>query len=227
MRIHNIHVLFLVVGVMAFMGCGSDSTDSGNQAGTGGTGGGAAGEGGTAGTAGGAAGVGGTAGTAGGAAGVGGTAGTAGGAAGVGGTAGTAGGAAGVGGTAGAAGADNFWDGDYSTCSGQQSHNAGDACMTSCHTSGSHKLAFGGTVYSGTSGKSGVQVGVKVGSDLIQVCSGSNGNFYYLANSTIDWANAEVRVRNANGELLGHPSNNAATGDCNSCHGSSNRIPAP
>lgn len=86
----------------------------------------------------------------------------------------------------------------------------------SCHTSGGLKFAFGGTVFQtgGATGAAHVQVGVRDGSGLRTAYSGTNGNFW-VSGADVDWANAEVRMRNADGEVI---KDVAAAAGCNMCH---------
>lgn len=105
-------------------------------------------------------------------------------------------------------------------------HRAGDACL-SCHRSGGSAPAwlYGGTVYSGSAGVAHVQVGIKDGSNFYSSYSADNGNIWLPASAgSVNWATAEIRIRGSAGEAImpGH-----GNGDCNTCHGSSNRITAP
>jgi hypothetical protein len=87
-----------------------------------------------------------------------------------------------------------------------------------CHATGSPKLAFGGTVYKddGTTPAPNVEVGVRDGSGFYSGYTATNGNFWVVdTGATIDWANAEVRFRNATGEV---PKAVTAAAACNSCH---------
>jgi len=183
---------------------GSDSTDglsqpSGGSSGTSGSGGSTGGSGGQGGDAG-AAGSGGGAGTAG-----------------SGGGAGTAGSG---GATAGAGGGEAFWSQPYNPngtpnpASGE--HNAGKDCIT-CHAAGDEVWAFGGTIHEsdGTTGAAHVEVAVRDANGIHATYSGANGNFWVPGPLSIDWPNAEVRMRNANGEkqMFGE-----ASPHCNQCH---------
>ena len=227
-------VLLGACGLLAACSGSDDATGNGAGAGGssagsggGGTGGGTAGGAGTAGTGGGTAGSAGTAGTGGGTAGSAGMAGTGGGTAGSAGMAGTGGGtggAAGAGATGGAAGAggDTFWPAAY-TATGTSDpsngeHNAGKNCGN-CHTGGGAPAwSFAGTVYKtgGSTGAPHVEVGVRVNGATHTTYSGNNGNFFLQPGTTIDFSQAEVRIRNANGEKQ------MITGGgdrwCNSCH---------
>ena len=113
---------------------------------------------------------------------------------------------------------DTFWDAPYNAaCNGARSHNAGLDCL-SCHNgSKQFKLAFGGTVYAGAAGAANTEVGIRSGATFVKVCTSTNGNFYKQT-ASINWATAEIRVRNAGGEgIMG----SAGTGACNSCHNGS------
>jgi cytochrome c553 len=70
-------------------------------------------------------------------------------------------------------------------------------------------------------------VGVNDGTNLYTAYSGTNGNFYLRTAATINWAKAEVRIRNANGEKIMTGATPAAA--CNSCHTGTGtpRITAP
>ena len=213
-------------------GCGSDDDGGGGSGGsaTGGVAGTATG--GAAGTAtGGAAGTatGGAAGTA-----TGGAAGTAtGGAAGTatGGAAGTAtGGAAGAAGSAGAGGGKAFFPNPYdANCQSdkyKKNHNTDQNCMT-CHgpTGKEKEWLFGGTIWQtgGSVGAAKVEVGVSDGTNFYYACTDPDGKFFVekQGGATINWATAETRMRNANGEkkMIAKP-----TAACNTCHASQKLI---
>ncbi|MBI4953320.1 MAG: hypothetical protein HY908_14910 [Myxococcales bacterium] len=151
-------------------------------------------------------------------------------------------GGGGSGGTGqGGGGAAGFWDGAaaYDPAGlpnpADGNHQDGNNCMN-CHTGGgaAPQWIFGGTVYEagGTVGAANVQVGLLAaapgGAVLYTTYSATNGNFWIDAaaagNPTIDWATAEVGMRNANGEVLmaGVP---AAT--CNGCHTGGNVLIEP
>ena len=177
--------------VLAAAGCGSSTSDSAGGDGT-------AGEPGTGGSA-----------T---------TGGTGGGS-----TAGTGGDA--TGGTAGAAGSGaapaDYWGAAF--VAGQLpnpadgNHNAGQSCA-GCHSSGDAAWLFGGTVYQadGTTGAASVEIGVRDGANVYTAYSATNGNFWFPSTGgTVDWANADVRMRNGTGEAT---MTSTATGNCNSCH---------
>ena len=86
---------------------------------------------------------------------------------------------------------------------------------------------FGGTVYAGdgVTAVPHVEVGIRVGSNFYGTYSGANGNIWLGGAGNIDWANAEVRLRDGNGEIT--MSGATPAGACNSCHGSGMRIAAP
>lgn len=111
-------------------------------------------------------------------------------------------------------------------------HNAGQNCIQ-CHTAGTNSEApawlFAGTVYQadGTTPAAHVQVGVNDGANLYTAYSATNGNFWFGGTGTINWAAAQVRIRNGNGELTMAGATPAST--CNLCHNSTTypRITAP
>jgi len=111
-------------------------------------------------------------------------------------------------------------------------HNPGLNC-SQCHVSGSSTGAtvwlFAGTVYKadGTTPAPNVQVGVSDGTNLYTTYSATNGNFWVPGPGTVNWATAQVRVRNANGELTMAGATPAST--CNVCHNATiyPRITAP
>lgn len=215
----------LALGIL--WGCsGSDTASTLEQPGTGGS----AGTGGASGAAGNAGGAtGGAAGSA-----KGGSAGNAGaangGAAGsaTGGAAGSAtGGAAGTGGTS-ASWWPNAYDPNGTATIPSGNHNAGKDCLN-CHTGTGEppQWLFAGTIYdaNGTAPIAHVEVGVKDPTGFYSAYSATNGNFWVpFTGTNIDWANAEARARDSNGELTmpGHP----AAG-CNSCHTGAVTIKAP
>ena len=148
------------------------------------------------------------------------------------------GGAFGAGGsppTGGASGA-SFWKTvTYSSSAlpnpSNGNHNPGQNCIQ-CHTSGNGEAPiwlFGGTVYqaNGTTPAAHVQVGVNDGTNLYTAYSATNGNFWFGGTGNINWANAQVRLRNANGELAMAGATPAST--CNLCHNGTTypRITAP
>jgi hypothetical protein len=148
-----------------------------------------------------------------------------------------AGGEPAVAGAGGAAGQPAmFWPGGYDP-SGlptpiDGNHNAGNDCMT-CHVTGSDASSrvylFAGTVYEAdqSTGASNVQVGVSDGTNQYFAYSATNGNFWVLGDpATIDWANAEVKIRNASGELT-MPGNYTPLQNCNGCHADSDALIEP
>ncbi len=139
-----------------------------------------------------------------------------------------------AGGVAASAGA-SFWKSVTYSSTGlpdvpSGNHNAGRDCLT-CHTGTSQapRWYFAGTVYKagGTSPAPNVQIGVNDGTNLYTAYSGTNGNFYLRTTATVNWASAQVRIRNANGEKLMIGATPAAA--CNSCHTGTGtpRITAP
>jgi len=146
------------------------------------------------------------------------------------------GGARATGGTLGTGGV-SFWKTVTYSATGlpnpsNGNHNPGQNCIQ-CHVSGTSTEAppwlFGGTVYKadGTTPAPNVQVGVNDGTNLYTAYSATNGNFWFGGSGTINWAAAQVRIRNANGELMMAGATAAAT--CNLCHNSTTypRITAP
>jgi hypothetical protein len=98
-------------------------------------------------------------------------------------------------------------------------HNPGRSCM-SCHTATGPApyWYFAGTIYAanGLTAAPNVQVGVSDGSNLYTAYSAMNGNFYLRTVANINWANAQVHIRNANGEKI--MTGAIPSPDCNSCH---------
>ena len=111
-------------------------------------------------------------------------------------------------------------------------HNQGQNCIQ-CHVSGSSTGAptwlFGGTVYKtdGTTPAPNVQLGINDGTNLYTTYSATNGNIWLPASGTVNWAKAQVRIRDSNGESTMAGATPAAT--CNLCHSSTTypRITAP
>jgi hypothetical protein len=166
-----------------------------------------------------------------------------GGASGLGGT-GTTGGDTATGSTAGTGGAEatgsapatggadaDFWSGAYDPTAlpnpANGDHNAGQACLY-CHGSmGNRTWAFGGTVYEsdGTTPAANVEVGVRDGITFVSAYSATNGNVWLPAGGlAIDWENAEIRLRTANGEKV---MVDVGNGDCNTCHSGDSVLIAP
>ncbi|MCA9598607.1 MAG: hypothetical protein KC776_35090 [Myxococcales bacterium] len=164
--------------------------------------------------------------------------------AGSGGTAGMAGsggmaGAAGAAGSGGAAGGAAFWPANYASydanCTPTKNHNHNSQltqnCMN-CHTGngGTPKFTFGGRVYQtgGSTGAAKVEIGVKDGTTFYYACSDNQGKFFYESNTaTVNWATAEIHMRNANGET--NMKNAAPNGGCNAsnCHGNTMKLIEP
>jgi len=106
-----------------------------------------------------------------------------------------------------------------------QGHFTGQSCLSAtCHK---HNITYGGTIYqsNGSSTAGNVQIGIRAGSNLVTTYSGSQGNFYGNI-SGASWATAQIAIRNASGTAV-MPTNASASGECNSCHGSSNRLVVP
>ncbi len=79
---------------------------------------------------------------------------------------------------------------------------------------------FGGTIYlsNTTSPAPNVQVGINDGTTLYTTYTASNGNFWLAGAGSLNWAKAQVRIRDANGELTMSGATPAST--CNVCHNS-------
>lgn len=129
----------------------------------------------------------------------------------------------------GGAGAFNWGSVTYSPTGGSavnhQGHNTGAACLASCH---SHNFQAGGTIYqsNGTTAAGNIQVGVIMNGTLFTAYSGSQGNFFFPISGTLNWATAQIAIRSATGTAV-HPATSGLSGNCNSCHNSSNRIVVP
>jgi hypothetical protein len=139
------------------------------------------------------------------------------------------GGAPGTGGTTASTGAFDWGSTTYSSSGGSgtgyQGHYTGQTCVdTTCHR---HNITFGGTIYqsNGSSTAGNIQIGILMGGKLTTAYSGSQGNFYGNISGT-SWSTAQIAIRNSTGTQV-MPTNDKATGNCNNCHGSSNRIVAP
>lgn len=105
-------------------------------------------------------------------------------------------------------------------------HNAGMDCMT-CHSSGLHVRLFAGTIYQsdGTTPAPSVEVGVRDGDTLRTAYSAQNGNFWFSDDGgTINWPTAQIRARNANGEVIMLTPGAAG---CNACHNNTLPITEP
>ena len=146
----------------------------------------------------------------------------------------SSGGTTGTGGSSGGSSA-GFWKAVTYSATGlpdvpSGNHNAGQNCLN-CHTgtTGAPHWYFAGTVYKadGKTPAPNVQIGVNDGTNLYTAYSATNGNFYLRTAATINWASAQVHIRNSNGELTMSGAVPAAA--CNSCHtGTTNpRITAP
>ena len=106
-----------------------------------------------------------------------------------------------------------------------QGHNTGAACLASCH---SHSFQAGGTIYqtNGTTTAGNVQVGIIMKNTLFTSYSGTQGNFFVPISGTLDWTTALIAIRTATGTAI-HPTTSGLSGNCNSCHTSTNRIVVP
>ena len=124
----------------------------------------------------------------------------------------------------------SFWDGDYdpngSPTPADGWHAPGTDCG-SCHTAGEWIFSASGTVVAkgGKVGLPHVQVGIRDGAKLRTTYSATNGNFWLTDNGTsTDFANAEVRIRNAQGEKTMRAD---ASGSCNKCHRNEKALVGP
>jgi hypothetical protein len=160
-------------------------------------------------------------------------AGTGGRTAGTGGTPGTGGrpGTGGAPGTGGSTTADFDWGTTTYNSSGgssvrYQGHYTGQGCL-SCKSFTHRTFTFGGTVYqgNGSSTAANAQIGILVNGSLTTTYSGSQGNFYASISGSA-WSTAQIAVRTSAGTRV-MPANSTASGDCNSCHGTSNRLVTP
>ena len=112
-------------------------------------------------------------------------------------------------------------------------HNPGTDCSgAGCHGPGGAggEFVLGGTVYQadGATPAANVQVGIDDGVASYYVYSGANGNFWVTGSSTaVTWANAEVRIRNANGEKSMGPTSPGAWCNNAGCHESGSVLVAP
>jgi hypothetical protein len=159
---------------------------------------------------------------------------------------GTTAGAGGQGGVAGAAGSAGavFWTDPYNATGGPTDFptgydDPGTACM-SCHggAGGTPGFVFAGTAYAPGSGNAApdptVEIGVLADGVFYSAYSATNGNFWFPGTVPIaDWSTAEIRIRNASGELsMGDLTAQLPNADCNSngCHSTNAtriREPAP
>jgi len=124
----------------------------------------------------------------------------------------------------------SFWERDYdpgaSPTPADGWHYAGTDCA-SCHTSGEWGFVVGGTVYQrgGKQGAAHIEVGVRDGAGIRTAYAGANGNFWISDSGTpIDWSQAQVRIRSAQGEAVMRPAEprntrgSTSLGACNKCH---------
>lgn len=79
----------------------------------------------------------------------------------------------------------------------------------------------------GTSTAGNVQIGIRMGGTLTTAYSGTQGNFHGNISGS-GWSTAQIAVpTSGGGGTAVMPVNASASGECNSCHGSSNRIVVP
>ena len=94
------------------------------------------------------------------------------------------------------------------------------ACM-GCHDGGVRpQLVFGGTVYQadGVTPAANVEIGVSDGNNEYFVYSASTGLYWAEgSSSSIDWTTADIRMRNASGEIP-KTASTARSANCDSCH---------
>ena len=80
----------------------------------------------------------------------------------------------------------------------------------------------------GTTGAANVEIGIFAGGVMYTAYSANNGNFWFEgANETIsgpEWNDAEIRIRNGDGELAMSIS---GSGDCNACHSGGDELVEP
>ena len=107
-----------------------------------------------------------------------------------------------------------FWPGPYSYQApnsgsvNMSNHYAGQNC-TSCHGN----FTFAGNA----SGQA--QIGVSDGTNSIFVYTATSGA-YWATSGNINWANAEIRIRGANGNEATMQSGDTPAANCNQCHSS-------
>jgi len=126
-----------------------------------------------------------------------------------------------------------FWPGDYHPTGISKPsdgwHYPGTDCLP-CHTGNEWSFVASGTVYQkdGKTGLAHVQVGVRNGRRFWSGYSGTNGNFWLSDNGIpIDWNTAQVRVRNADGEISGDSGKVKMSGSCNKCHKGEKNLTGP
>lgn len=141
-------------------------------------------------------------------------------------TGGTGGGVTGGAGTGGAVAA--YWPAAYNPAGAPvpadsifHASSPATACMP-CHgTNGVAvlKLAFGGIVYraDGVTPAANVEIGVKDGVNQYFVYSAASGLYWATGPDTVNWAAADIRMRNATGEVP-KLSTSERGADCDSCH---------
>lgn len=95
------------------------------------------------------------------------------------------------------------------------------ACMP-CHSAtgvAQSKFVFGGTVFlaDGVTPAPGVEVGVSDGTNKYFVHTAANGMYWATGTGTVNWATADIRLRNAAGERPKAAADDR-NADCDSCH---------
>ncbi len=129
-------------------------------------------------------------------------------------------------------GSDAYWPAAYNPAGAPTSatsplYHASDpvgpqACMQpACHGANAlmTKLAFGGTVYrsDGVTPAPNVEIGVKDGANSYFVYSAANGMYWAVGADNVNWAAADIRMRNASGEIPKLAATERGA-DCDSCH---------
>lgn len=132
-------------------------------------------------------------------------------------------------------GGDPFWSDSYNPSGAPTAYTTptqhtaamhpGNCLNGACHTAtgtAQLKLAWGGVVYqaSGTTRAPNVQVGVASGTYKKFVYSRSDGLYWVESTATdgsVDWNNADIRIRNVAGEKKKAMSDDRGA-DCDSCH---------
>jgi hypothetical protein len=133
-------------------------------------------------------------------------------------------GAGGVTGTGGRGATTAFFPKAYdSACMGDAmfgtNHYPNQECLA-CHFA----WPFAGMVFqsNGSAGARNVEIGVKSGSTFYSTCTSLSGGMFLLRSGTINWTNAEVRIRNGKGEKSSMHAGGNLSGRCNAggtCHG--------
>ena len=109
-------------------------------------------------------------------------------------------------------------------------HYPSTDCL-SCHRIRPPSMVFGGQIFqsNGSTGARNIEIGVKSGANFYSTCTTSAGGLFYAPSNTgtINWAGAEVGIRNAKGESRSMHKNLSLSGSCNAggnCHGTEKLI---